>query len=325
MATTACSDFGAWFKEGYNYAHTYLKEGRDQCRKYSLLTQQACVFGLNCVFLACKSLSNVPPKLTKATLVSLDIVGLCAFPTYFDQIKKSSLDTVSSIRTRQLKLTLISLGRVVETFSNIGLTCGSFAAAMAGYTGDEEGQQLAYNNMIIWGEISLALTYTLDLAYIYINRQALREIPLISEEERFSILRSMDDRRKPIDLSCHLRCCMDKDTLRKLLKAVKRLEDEQAELTLLLMDVVRKNVITESRYDDCGQFILNTAGLGCMVIYKYLTPNNLEAAALSTFLSGCWLVVAIVKTSKQIGQRDDIEQSQLSNIQRQIEMTSPPQ
>lgn len=288
----------------------YLKKGKDQCRKYALLTQQAGIFGLNCVFLAGKSLPQFPAKLTKATLVALDVVGLWATPTYYDQAKKSALDLVSSIRTQKWGLSIISAGRVIETFSNLGLSFGSFAAAVGGYAGDEEGQQILYNNMIVWGEVSLILTYSLDLAYIYINRQALKEISSIPIEEHLTVLRSMNDRQKPNALSCHLRCCMDKDTLRKLLKAVKRIDDENPLLTKQLMDIVSRNIVTESRYDDCGQFVLNTMGLGTLAVYKYLTPNNLGAAILNTVLSGCWLVVAIIKTTKQVQQRDDIELSE---------------
>lgn len=313
MATEGISQ--AWtgqFSGCYASVRHYAKVGNDRCRKYALLSQQAGIFGLNCVFLAGKAIPTFPVKLTKATLVALDIVGICAFPTYYDQMKKSTLDLVSSINTRQAGLAVISAGRVIETFSNLALSLGSLAAACAGYTGDEEGQQYAYNSMIVWGEVSLALTYSLDLAYIYINRKALAKIPTILPEEGLATLKSMDERRKPNALSCHLRCCMDKDTLRKLLRVVKRINDENPVLTSMLLDIVRRNVVTESRYDDCGQFVLNTMGLGCLVVYKYLTPNNLQAATLNTFLSGCWLVVAIIKTKKQIEQRDDMENEPVS-------------
>lgn len=289
----------------------------DKGRKFSPLVMQGGIIALDGLFLLGKVTTALPARVTQGALVALSSVGVLSVPYNADFLWKLCRDTLCGLRSKNYLVALMASAKALETFGNMTLVGGGLVASGEGLCGRQEQEGDLYEAMVPVGEGLLALTVLLEVCYFVATRHALGSLREGRYHSAEQLLRAMDDGGAADDAqrAALLRACMDKDTLRQLLRDRQDIVDnatQPAAQAEALLAIVADNLDTELKYKQGGSLLLLGAGYGAMALEKYFTPNSVEAAAINLGMALANGGVLLRETLKEVRQRQAISQLALN-------------
>jgi len=312
-----------------------------KCRRFSLLAAQVAIFALDIFFFAGKMTNKIPSSFTSTSLVILSGTGFIAFPYHFHFIRKLLRDAIFAFHSGNKLIILISVSKIIELASNIGLTTSSFVAAVAGQQENDKMQTSIYMSTMEYGIAILILGQLMNLIYMAMDRQLLRMLTpetinthsndikrALVEEIGSSPPIEQVDLQEPLlevsqvplvakQLAARIRCSMDKDTLEDFLDRLKKLyrnniqeldpeRQDMGDLQKELFGKLKENIQTQLGINLGWKLFLNICGDIAMGVEKYYTPNSLTAASINLTSDLLYTLQISVENRREARQRSHL-------------------
>lgn len=243
---------------------------REKAARYSDLLQSIETLALNTLFLVSLIVPGVPTFLTQGTLVILSYTGVKGLPYWYDEFSKLCEDTQVAYKADMKLLACVTGIKALMTFSNMGLSIGGFAAAVAGLAGFVAAQGFIYSALMPIGIATIVVSVALLFAYIAISKKALAEV----------------EEMKGFQLTPLIRASISKDILCELEKSLKRAEsDEDLEI---LRKLVQETLENDLKYVQAANISLQMIGFALMLVQKYFKPISIVSASINEFYSVGW-------------------------------------
>lgn len=276
----------------WNWVKNSAKNAFQFSRRYSIVATQVGILALDTVFLISKAEEDSPEKMGEIALILLSSMGILSLHYTADWIWKSVQDAKFALKMANKEIACLSTFKVVQNTSDGALVLGNFYAAMQGVTGHPDEQTAAYQNMILWGEISLASGLGLVLLSLYATYRTNKQL---NEE--------VDDPKT----AANIRFCMDKDTLWHLIQKLQNLKEEEQQELENILEIVKKNIDTQLKVTMGGQLVLVVAGYVLQAIEKAYTPNSLVSAAIGFSVATAYAIRMCAEKAIEYVQRGKLD------------------
>lgn len=267
-------------------AYSWVKQ---KAVRYSIVVESVKLLAINTLLLTSLAIPSIPTIASRSIIGLLAYTGVESLPYWVDLFLKLKSDCEFAYKNDMKWLAFITGVKALVTLSNIGLTIGGFVAAIAGITGSLDLQKKMYKYMFPWATITLAASFVLLFAYVYLTREALKELKGC-DELKFTPL---------------LRAALDKDTARE---AEEMINAMTAEERVKLKKTLEENLETQLKFAQGADLVLQIIGYGIMAVQKFYTPTSLVTAITNEIYSAGWTFKLFIATTLEVLQRKKMNQ-----------------
>lgn len=290
----------------------YWKTAIRFTRRYSIVVSEVTLLALNILFLIGKEDERLPKEFSATLLTALSTFGVLSLPYSMDTIWKALQDTRFSFLAKSPLVCIAAGCKTLQSAVNVALTIGNFAAAIEGQMGLTHTQLKLYEEMIPWGEGSLATGLAITIIWLLMSQYAHRSLGRHLEAEEADAIAAtlMETAHEPHPSAASIRFCMDKDTLWEMVNQLKENPSKAAEI----LTIAKDNLQTQVRVTFGGRLLLVIGGDILMAIEKAYTPNSLVSAAINCGVSVVYAIKICIEKGLEIAQRRKMTSVEIPNL-----------
>lgn len=243
---------------------TCFSNSYEKVRRYSIIVTSVTLVALNALLFISEMDKAIPLIFSRFALLALSFVGLQSLPYWIDYVNKVFEDSRVAYLSDYKTLAFITALKALTTLTSIELIIGSAYAALLGAHGELWRQQELYNQLSTLGLGALGVSFFLLFAYFVLNKMALKEI----------------EEMNPFEITPLQRAIIDKDTLRELLNTPTDIN---------LKEIVEQNIMTQLKYVQGADLLLQLFGFLLLFIEKWFTPDSKASSGINLTISTIWL------------------------------------
>lgn len=262
-------------------------------------------------------------RMTKNSLIALNVLGILSWIYNVDWIKKDCQDAKFGYRMNSPMATILASINVAQSVRDFFLTVIGTIASVESITGHEDVQLKIYKEMRFVGFGAIIMGIMVYAGYFFATYLTSQKCQKKTEEEIQQIFRALRGIDKENDLfkglylweprlpwnptmeklAAEIRLCMDKDTLDKFLELLKQLSPEKKEVSISLFQIMQDNLNTQLKTTLGAKLILMILGSIVLGVERYYTPNSVVSAGINTVLSSAWAFQSIKEKYNESEQR----------------------